>query len=85
MTKFEHKVGTASLFKNDKKTEANQPDYVGSGMDLQGTPMRLAAWIKEGAKGKFFSFKFTPVEMPQNTLKIEEAAKVEAAPDDLPF
>lgn len=42
------------LFKNDKKETDKHPDYTGK-IDVGGREMRLAAWIKEGQKGKFMS------------------------------
>ena len=55
---FEHKPGSFSLFKNDRKTADNQPDYKGPGKDLQGNEIEVAAWLKDGGKGKFMSCSF---------------------------
>lgn len=46
------------LFKNDKKTKDNQPDYTGEA-NVDGVEYRMAAWIKQGQKGKFMSIAFT--------------------------
>lgn len=51
---YELKDGQGSLFKNDRKTEERHPDYKGS-FKINGTEYDLAAWVKEGKKGKFFS------------------------------
>jgi hypothetical protein len=79
------KEGSGSLFKNTKKTTETQPDYNGSIM-VNGKEHWLSAWVKEGAKGKFFSVSigkekqpmgFTPRgadELPRNTIE-----------DDVPF
>jgi len=48
------KEGSGSLFKNDRKTTENHPDYTGSIM-VNGREHYLSAWVKEGTKGKFFS------------------------------
>jgi hypothetical protein len=48
------KEGSGSLFKNDRKSTENHPDYTGSIM-VNNREHYLSAWVKEGAKGKFFS------------------------------
>lgn len=39
-----------ALFKNDKKTSENQPDYKGSAM-IQGIDYWLSAWINKSVGG----------------------------------
>lgn len=76
---YEHNNGNGSLFKNINKTNDNQPDYSGSIKLQDGTNQQIAAWVKEGAKGKFFSIKLSdPYIKP-------EAATVSETSDDLPF
>jgi len=61
---YEMKEGSASLFKNNRKTSDNHPDYTGSIM-LQGKEHYLNAWIKESAKvGKYFSISVGKVKEP---------------------
>jgi len=55
---FEHKPGSFSLFKNDKQGNEKRPDYTGDGMSLDGKHIKVSAWLKDGAKGKFMSCKF---------------------------
>jgi len=55
---FEHKPGSFSLFKNDKGDNPNRPDYTGEGMSLDGVPVKVSAWLKEGKNGKFMSCQF---------------------------
>jgi hypothetical protein len=74
------KEGSGSLFKNDRKNTETHPDYTGSIM-VNGHEHYLSAWVKEGAKGKFFSVSIgkekQPVgfkasgsdELPKNTLE----------------
>jgi hypothetical protein len=58
---YEPREGSGVLFKNlDKKAE-NQPDYRGDIM-VAGKVFELAAWIKEGKKGKFMSLSAKPKE-----------------------
>lgn len=47
---FEQRDMTGSLFKNDRKTAENHPDYVGV-IKIHGEEMKLSAWIKEGKRG----------------------------------
>lgn len=54
---FQHKEGQGSLFKNDRKEKANQPDWKGTGL-YKGEVVEISAWIKENAKGKFLSLSF---------------------------
>jgi len=87
---FEHRPGSFSLFKNTNKTSDKAPDYSGIGMDIDGQMIRVAAWLKDGASGKFMSCKIEPQQ------KKEEAPKPVAKPaaqttgfddmdDDIPF
>ena len=55
---YEHKPGSFSLFKNDKKGNEKAPDYRGPGKGLDGSEIEVAAWLKDGAKGKFMSCSF---------------------------
>ena len=45
------------LFKNARKEEPHQPDYVGSAT-INGETFELSAWIKEGRKGRFLGISF---------------------------
>ena len=47
---YEQRDNSGSLFKNNKKTQDNHPDYTGSAM-VDGKPKRLAAWLKKSQKG----------------------------------
>ncbi len=54
---YEHKPGTFSLFKNETDND-KAPRYKGYGKDLDGNDIEVAAWLKDGAKGKFMSCTF---------------------------
>ena len=82
MSDFEHKPGTATIFKNDFKKAENQPDYRGQGCDLNGNPFEISLWIKDGAKGKFFSAQLQP---PYRATNLPKTNVDEITTGDLPF
>jgi hypothetical protein len=51
---YEQRDNSGSLFKNDKREHERQPEYTGKIM-VDGKMYWLSGWIKDGAKGKFFS------------------------------
>lgn len=53
---YEKKESFGAIFKNDKKGNDKAPDYNGTAF-FNGQDVKLALWVKEGAKGKFFSVK----------------------------
>lgn len=75
---YEQKNGQGIIFKNThKKTEAH-PDYTGHMTGLDGKKYSVALWVKEGAKGKFFS-------MAQSEYKERQGSNESGSNDDLPF
>jgi hypothetical protein len=52
------------LFKNDHKESEKHPDYKGS-CEIEGVEYWVAAWVKEGRKGKFMSMSFEVKEERQ--------------------
>lgn len=79
---YEQREGSGALFKNDRKSAANSPDYTGNAL-VGGKNMRVAAWIKEGKKGKFLSLSITPDDGREE--RKAEAKKPEKFEDDIPF
>lgn len=75
---WEHKDGSGSLFKNDKKGNEKAPDYRGELM-TGGVLMEIAAWLKEGKNGKFLSLSVKPKQERQ-----KESVK-EMDDDPIPF
>lgn len=73
------------LFKNDRKTQPNHPDYTGN-CTINGVDHFMDAWIKDGAKGKFMSFSFKVKEVQNGKPK---PAPVKQEPfgitDEIPF
>ena len=62
--------GQFTLFKNTKATN-NAPQWTGEIM-VNGKKMRLAAWVKEGKSGKFFSGKMSEPLESQSSSQPQE-------------
>lgn len=58
---YELKDGQGGLFKNDNRTSDNHPNARGEAL-IGGVLYEIAAWTKEGRKGKFQSLSFKPKE-----------------------
>ena len=58
---FQQKPNTGALFKNTRKENDKGPDYRGD-INIDGTSYWIAAWLKDGAKGKYMSLAVTPKE-----------------------
>ena len=52
------------LFKNDRRESDNHPHYTGK-INIGGQEKRLAAWLKEGQKGKFMSLQISEYQEKQ--------------------
>jgi hypothetical protein len=83
---YEQKDNSGSLFRNERKTTQNHPDFTGS-VKVGGVDYWLSAWTKPGKDGKkgFFSLAFTPKDDQQQ--KPQQNNGDAAAPEfgDLPF
>jgi hypothetical protein len=84
---FEHKPGTFSLFKNEYKAEGdNKPTYKGSGKDLDGQEIEVAAWLRNGQSGEFMSCTFKRKEKkPAEPAKSDGHPAMAGLDDDVPF
>lgn len=70
------------LFKNERKQQDKHPDYTGK-INVGGTEYKLAAWIREGNKGKFMSLS---VSMEDGSRKERSEQPPAMAEDrDIPF
>lgn len=57
-------TNSGALFKNNRKQQANHPDYNGK-IRVRGEDFYVSAWIKEGKNGKFFGLALQPVAEAQ--------------------
>lgn len=79
MTTYDNDMSGA-LFKNKKKEEGDKkPEYTGQ-CEINGQEMWISAWVKESARGKFFSMRFTPKEEMQ---KPTPKRSLQSAKDDV--
>ena len=74
---YQHRDGTGALFRNDQKGNQRAPRYRGELM-INGTPYELAAWIKEGKRGTFFS-------LSAQVKDKRDAGSITARISDVPF
>lgn len=75
---FQHKDNSGSLFRNDRKQSDNHPDYNGTAV-VNGVEYWMNAWLKEGSRGKYFSFSFRAKEQRQDSYR-EQAQPVRQEP-----
>lgn len=85
------KNGSFTMNANPNKVRQNQPDYKGSGFDLEGNPIWVSAWLKtDYASGReFLSCSFQPRDpekmaaYPTTAKHVgEPAAKLHSSKDD---
>ena len=63
---YEHKEGSGTLFRNKHHEEGDRkPNATGEAL-IGGVLYEVAAWTKEGAKGKWQSLSFKPKPRPQS-------------------
>ena len=89
---MEQKQNTGTIFKNDKKTADNQPDYRGK-INVEGKELEISLWVKTAQSGiKYMSAAIkepwvapAPAPVLQNTSDKINSAADELFKDDLPF
>ena len=83
MSDYTPRPGSFTLFRNRFKEPGDKkPDYTGDGAGLDGRPLRIAGWIKEGKNGE----KFMSVSISEPQPKADQPAPPPpAAEDDCPF
>ena len=77
------KAGSMTLSKNKKKVKETHPDYTGCGIDLEGDPIWVSAWIKKGNYGTFLSLSIKKKDESENKHKSNTVDS--DLDDDIPF
>jgi len=80
-TKYKHKEGRGSLFKNSYKEKDTQPDLKGTMTDLDGKEFEISAWEGTTQAG---DFKLS-IQVSTPYVKTEDKAKESEEKDNLPF
>lgn len=80
---MEQKNNTGAIFKNDKKTAENQPDYRGK-MMVDGKEWEISLWVRESAAGnKYMSAAIRePYIKPEESAPVSTSKKIEDATKD---
>jgi len=79
---MEKRDNNGALFKNDRKTTDNHPDYNGSAL-IGGVDMWISAWIKKGNGKTYMSLAFKPKDGA--TVKMDKPAKPVDDLDEIPW
>jgi hypothetical protein len=58
---YEERDNSGCLFRVTEKKGEKFPDYEGKAL-INGQPVWVSGWLKEGKKGKFLSLSFKPRE-----------------------
>lgn len=78
----ETKLNSGAIFKNDKKTADNHPDYRGK-INVDGIDKDISLWVKTSGNGiKYFSASIKEAWVPNSNNQVQ-APQVDN--DDLPF
>lgn len=80
---YELRDMSGNLFKNDKGDNDKRPDYRGD-LSINGVVYELAAWVKQGQKGKFMSIAAKPKDEAPAT-KPKPMSSVNIDDDTVPF
>lgn len=83
---YELREGQGSLFRNERKETERHPDYTGSIKLPDGSEHWFSGWIKQGAKGKFFSVQIgKPKEAPAGKPAARKPVADDMDGDEVPF
>jgi hypothetical protein len=78
----EKRENSGTLGKNERKEKETHPSHTGSAT-IAGVDYWVSAWVKEGARGKFFSLSFKAKEPRQEKRELPPID--EDLNDDVPF
>ena len=79
---YEQRDNSGTLFRNDRKEKDSHPNATGKAM-IGGIMYYINAWTKDGAKGKFQSLSFKPVDDTQERREqVVRETRVGAPVDD---
>ena len=81
---YEQREGSATLFRNDKKSSDKAPDWRGEGM-LNGELIEIAAWEKSGSRGAFFSLNLKNKQAYQPKQEEKKSDPFDDNDDLIPF
>ena len=90
---FKWQADNGGLFKNDKRT-GNGPNLKGAATIVcpcckEENVVEVAAWLKEGKKGQWYSLKFQPPYKARSgnegQERVERSEPVQAEPEDSSF
>ena len=79
---YERKDNSGTMGRNERREKDTHPEYTGQCV-INGQPMWISAWVKEGRNGKFFSLSFRPKQE-----RTEQASRPQPTPefdDTIPF
>lgn len=86
--KFERKNGTGALFTNEKVLSEKHPNMSGTIVTPDGKEYRIAAWTKQGNKGRYLSLAISEKkEQSENNFSSNNSNQnnSEDTLNDLPF